>query len=93
MKLRGDLDRFALVPAPGGSWAEVARLARWAEPRQNRPRAPFRWVGWNGDFNHGDPRHCRLDRGCPAHLHLSWSHSPGVPLHPVRRVWTFEVAK
>jgi hypothetical protein len=82
-----------VYPGPGGSWAEVARLARWAEPRQNRPRAPFRWVGWNGDFNHGDPQHCRLDRGCPAHLHLSWSHSPGRPLHPVRRVWTFEVAK
>ena len=40
-------------------------LARWAEPRQNRPRAPFRWVGYNGDANHG----------CGNHLHLSWSHA------------------
>ena len=43
----------------------MTRLARWAEPRQNRPRAPFRWVGYNGDANHG----------CGHHLHLSWSHA------------------
>ena len=46
-------------------WKGVTRLARWAEPRQNRPRAPFRWVGYNGDANHG----------CGNHLHLSWSHA------------------
>ena len=51
-----------IVPGPGGSWADVDRLARWAEPRQNRPRSPFRWVGYDGDRNHG--------RG--HHLHLSW---------------------
>ena len=28
-----------IEPGPGGTWADVARLARWAEPRQNRPRA------------------------------------------------------
>ena len=56
-----------IVPGPGGSWNDIDRLARWAEPSQNRPRAPFRWVGYNGDYNHG--------RG--HHLHLSWNHGPG----------------
>jgi hypothetical protein len=58
-----------LVPGPGGSWDDVDRLARWAEPQQNRPRAPFRWVGYDGDSNHG--------RG--HHLHLSWAHAPAEP--------------
>jgi RTX calcium-binding nonapeptide repeat (4 copies) len=80
-----------LYPGPGGSWRELGRLAKWAEPRQNRPRPPFRWVGWNGDDNHGDPRHCRPVRGCPPHLHLSWAHSPGKPRRPVRKVWVFDV--
>lgn len=80
-----------LYPGPGGSWRELGRLARWAEPRQGRPRPPFRWVGWNGDDNHGDPRHCRIARGCPPHLHLSWGHSPGKPRRPVRTVWVFDV--
>ena len=81
-----------IVPdkAAGGRWADITRLARWAEPRQNHPRLPFRWVGYDGDANHG--------RG--NHLHLSWSHSvtrpgraakivdtircpvPGVPVPP-----------
>jgi len=80
-----------LYPGPGGSWRDVGRLARWAEPRQNRTRPPFRWVGWNGDEDHGDPRHCRIDRGCPPHLHLSWDHSAGKPRRPVRTVRVFEV--
>ncbi len=46
-------------------WKGVTRLAHWAEPRQNRPRAPFRWVGYEGDANHG----------CGNHLHLSWTHA------------------
>ena len=54
-----------LVPGSGGSWDLVDRLARWAEPNQNNPRFPFRWVGYNGDIGHG--------RG--DHLHLSWLHS------------------
>jgi hypothetical protein len=62
----------------GGKWRKVAKLARWAEPRQNEPRAPFRWVGWNGDPNHG--------RG--HHLHLSWMHSPTQPSHPAQTVYT-----
>jgi len=80
-----------LYPGAGGSWRSVARLAKWAEPRQNHPRPPFRWVGWNGDANHGDPRHCRISRGCPPHLHLSWSHTPARPRHVARTVWVFAV--
>jgi RTX calcium-binding nonapeptide repeat (4 copies) len=80
-----------LTPGPGGSWRDVGRLARWAEPRQNRPRPPFRWVGWTGDAHHGSPRTCRPKPNCPAHLHLSWAHSPGRPRRPVRRVWVFAV--
>lgn len=55
-----------LVPdtARGGTWDDVDRLVRWAEPKQNQPRRPFRWVGYNGDPNHG--------RG--NHAHLSWMH-------------------
>lgn len=80
-----------LTPGPGGSWRSVARLARWAEPRQNRPRPPWRWVGWTGDPHHGSPRTCRPRPNCPAHLHLSWAHSPGRPRRPVRTVWVFDV--
>ncbi|HEX5762336.1 MAG TPA: hypothetical protein VFY04_04360 [Solirubrobacterales bacterium] len=46
-------------------WRGITRLARWAEPRQNRPLAPFRWVGYDGDAGHG----------CGHHLHLSWEHA------------------
>jgi hypothetical protein len=47
-------------------WRGITRLARLAEPRQNRPRPPFRWVGYEGDAGHG----------CGHHLHLSWEHAP-----------------
>jgi len=47
------------------TWAGITRLAHWAEPVQNRPRAPFRWVGYDGDAGHG----------CGNHLHLSWNHA------------------
>jgi hypothetical protein len=80
-----------LYPGPGGSWREVGRLAKWAEPRQNRTRPPFRWVGWNGDANHGHPKRCKPARGCWPHLHVSWAHSPGKPRRPVRTVWVFDV--
>lgn len=55
-----------VIPDPrrGGTWDDVDRLAAWAEPKQNDPRDPFRWVGYTGDPNHG--------RG--NHLHLSWGH-------------------
>jgi hypothetical protein len=63
-----------------GTWARIGALARWAEPRQNRPRFPFRWVGYTGDSGHG-PR---------DHLHISWSHSDSTkgPGFPVRTVYT-----
>src|SRR5688572_16814238 len=38
-----------IVPQPGDDWKKITKLAKWAEPRQNQPRAPFRWVGYNGD--------------------------------------------
>jgi hypothetical protein len=80
-----------IEPGAGGTWADVARLARWAEPRQYHPRFPFRWVGWNGDFNHGHPSVCKPSRGCAPHLHLSWSHSRGTPRRPVHTAWVFAV--
>jgi hypothetical protein len=72
-----------IVPGPGGSWSDIDRLAKWAEPRQNRPRSPFRWVGYNGDKNHG--------RG--NHLHLSWRHSPTRRGKPARTVWTLAIKR
>jgi hypothetical protein len=80
-----------IEPGAGGTWADVSRLARFAEPRQYHPRFPFRWVGWNGDFNHGHPSVCKPSRGCAPHLHLSWSHSPARPRRPARTVWVFAV--
>jgi hypothetical protein len=47
------------------NWAGITRLALWAEPVQNEPRPPFRWVGYEGDAGHG----------CGNHLHLSWNHA------------------
>lgn len=55
--------------AAGGTWRDISALARWAEPRQDQPIAPFRWVGYDGDAGHG--------RG--HHLHLSWNHSESRP--------------
>ena len=60
----------------GGTWRRIDRLAEWAEPRQDRPRAPFRWVGYDGDSGHG--------RG--DHLHLSFSHSPTRYNDPARTI-------
>ena len=72
-----------------GDWSRTARLARavgWkpscaasgVAPECARP--PFRFVGYNGYPNHGDPLHCVPCAGGP-HLHLSWltSASPGEP--------------
>jgi hypothetical protein len=64
--------------ANGGSWRLVGQLARWAEPHQNQPRAPFRWVGYWKDKHHGPG----------DHLHLSWNHTPVAPKHPAQTVWT-----
>jgi len=46
-------------------WVGITRLALWAEPVQEQPRVPFRWVGYDGDAGHG----------CGNHLHLSWNHA------------------
>jgi hypothetical protein len=59
-----------LVPLNGSakcdaSWRPITRLALWAEPVQNEPAPPFRWVGYDGDAGHG----------CGNHLHLSWEHA------------------
>ncbi|UTI66140.1 lytic transglycosylase domain-containing protein [Paraconexibacter antarcticus] len=73
-----------LVPGPGGSWDDIDALAHWAEPIQNRPRPPFRWVGYDGDPGHG--------RG--NHLHLSWRHAPAPPgARPVTWVQTLAGAR
>ena len=48
-----------------GHWTAITALALLAEPRQNAPVPPFRWVGYNGDAGHG----------CGNHLHLSWNHA------------------
>jgi hypothetical protein len=67
-----------IVPGNGGNWHDIGHLAHLAEPEQNEPIMPWRWVGWNGDPGHG--------RG--NHLHLSWSHSPSEPRNPARVVYT-----
>jgi hypothetical protein len=69
-----------IVPdkAAGGSWKLISSLARRAEPTQDQPIAPWRWVGYNGDAGHG--------RG--NHLHLSWNHSTARAGHPARTVYT-----
>jgi hypothetical protein len=69
-----------IVPnaAEGGRWSDITALAHWAEPRQDHPRSPFRWVGYNGDPGHG--------RG--NHLHLSWDHSTTRPGRPAAIVDT-----
>lgn len=51
--------------ARGGTWADVDRLAKRAEPQQNRPSPGLRWVGYDGDAGHGKGHH----------LHLSWDES------------------
>ena len=69
-----------IVPdkAAGGTWNMLDELAAWAEPKQNAPRTPFRWVGYDGDDGHG--------RG--NHLHLSWGHSEVKPGRTARTVYT-----
>jgi hypothetical protein len=73
-----------IVPLGGdarcdASWDPITRLALWAEPRQNEPVAPFRWVGYNGDAGHG----------CGNHLHLSWNHAPAASYTLAEWVETF----
>ncbi len=68
----GDWNRtLALAHAIG--WKESCAISG-AAPVCARP--PFRWVGYNGYPNHGDPAHCVCGSG--AHLHLSWLTSASV---------------
>ncbi|HSS05242.1 MAG TPA: hypothetical protein VLK89_08680, partial [Solirubrobacterales bacterium] len=80
-----------------GDWTRTARLARavgWSPscaasgvaPACARP--PFRFVGYNGYPNHGDPLHCVPCTGGP-HIHLSWltSASLGEPENRVRSAY------
>ncbi len=62
------VDIVPLIPSSScdAKWTGITRLARWAEPIQNRPVLPFRWIGYDGDVGHG----------CGHHLHLSWNHAP-----------------
>jgi hypothetical protein len=65
LRVRNERDR-RVIGRCDRAWRGVSRLAKWAEPRQGRPDPPFRWVGYDGDANHG----------CGDHLHLSWTHDP-----------------
>jgi hypothetical protein len=73
LNLSGSCDR---------AWRGITRLARWAEPVQNRPLAPFRWVGYDGDAHHG----------CGDHLHLSWSHATAPSFRLAEWVEVFAVS-
>ena len=64
------------------TWNAITRLAEWAEPVQNQPVPPFRWVGYNGDAGHG----------CGNHLHLSWQHSPAAQFQLAEWVEVFPTA-
>jgi hypothetical protein len=61
------VDILPLLPSSkcDENWKGITRLALWAEPVQNEPAPPFRWVGYDGDAGHG----------CGHHLHLSWNHA------------------
>ncbi len=70
-----------------GDWRRTMRLAQFAGWRPSCAasgaapacaRPPFRFVGYNGYPNHGDPLHCIPCSGGP-HIHISWhtSASPG----------------
>ncbi|MGC1164786.1 MAG: hypothetical protein WA862_01625 [Solirubrobacterales bacterium] len=75
-----------LVPLGAGSkcdaaWAGITRLALWAEPVQDEPALPFRWIGYDGDAGHG----------CGHHLHLSWNHAPAPQFQLAEWVEVFPV--
>jgi hypothetical protein len=77
-----------IVPLNGTSgkcdetWKGITRLALWAEPLQNQPVPPFRWVGYDGDAGHG----------CGNHLHLSWEHAAAPQFQLAEWVEVFPVA-
>lgn len=64
------------------AWKGITRLAEWAEPVQNQPASPFRWVGYDGDAGHG----------CGHHLHLSWQHAPAAEFEIAEWVEVFPVS-
>jgi hypothetical protein len=65
------------------SWRPLTKLAHLVEPVQDETVAPFRWVGYDGDDNHG----------CGDHLHLSWTHASDYkPGRASRWVETFRLA-
>jgi hypothetical protein len=77
-----------------GDWSRTAALARAVGGKPSCAasgvapgcaRPPFRFVGYNGYSNHGDPAHCVPCGGGP-HLHISWltSASPGEPENRAR---------
>ena len=75
-----------VVPLGAGTkcdaaWAPITALALWAEPVQNEPIPPFRWVGYEGDAGHG----------CGNHLHLSWNHAPAAQFQLAEWVEVFPV--
>ncbi len=65
------------------NWRGITRLALWAEPLQNRPAPPFRWVGYDGDAGHG----------CGHHLHLSWEHAAAPQFQLAEWVEVFPVGE
>jgi hypothetical protein len=65
----------------GPNWAPITSLALWAEPVQNEPVPPFRWIGYEGDAGHG----------CGNHLHLSWNHAPAAQFELAEWVEVFPV--
>ena len=75
-----------IVPADPSSicdakWTRITELALWAEPVQNEPVLPFRWIGYEGDAGHG----------CGHHLHLSWNHAPAKQFELAEWVEVFPV--
>lgn len=79
------VDIVPLVPSStcDTKWTGITRLARWAEPKQNSPVLPFRWVGYDGDVGHG----------CGHHLHLSWNHAPAKRYELAEWVEVFPVSE
>ena len=68
-------------PTCDQNWSAITRLAKWVEPQQNHPVAPFRWVGYEGDAGHG----------CGNHLHISWEHAPAPQFQLAEWVEVFPV--
>lgn len=88
-----------IVPRDG-DWGPVERLARdlgWDEscaasglaPACAEP--PFRFIGYNGFPNHGDPQSCVPCAG-GAHLHLSWNTSSSAGQPDNRPLTSYEPA-